>query len=362
MPHLKKLPSNLWSWRKQDKIVFIRDSYIDFRSADNPENWEGFGYDKSFLNEAGIILKNAYLWDHAIRPMYWDYPYGKHVIGGTPKGKGKFFELYERGIDPSQTQYQSLRFTSFDNPYLDRKALEEEMKDMPERVIQQEIYAQFLDDTGVVFRGVKDVMIAQPKKPEPEHMYVMGVDLAKVQDFTVITVYDRDNNSQVYQDRFKDLEWPFVKKKIQSVCRHYNNALTLIDSTGLGEPIFEDLVREGVPIEPYKFTNESKKQLIENLVVDIEQKRIQMLPIEDTLREFNNFTYDISSSGRIMYQAPVGFHDDIVMAHALAVWSLHPIIKEKEVKEPTPTQMALRQRLRRYEGDDTEQWNEWANE
>lgn len=34
----------------------------------------------------------------------------------------------------------------------------------------------------------------------------------------------------------------------------------------------------------------------------------------------------------------------------------------KQEHEPTPTQMALRQRMRRYEGDDTEQWNEWANE
>ena len=41
----------------------------------------------------------------------------------------------------------------------------------------------------------------------------MGVDLAKYQDYTVIAVYDRANNSQVYQDRFNKLDWPFKEKK-----------------------------------------------------------------------------------------------------------------------------------------------------
>jgi hypothetical protein len=74
IPKLKVLsPEGVsWHWRKQQKILTILDSYIDFRSVDQPENIEGFGYDQAFLNEAGIILKNPYLWNHAIRPMLWD--------------------------------------------------------------------------------------------------------------------------------------------------------------------------------------------------------------------------------------------------------------------------------------------------
>ena len=41
----------------------------------------------------------------------------------------------------------------------------------------------------------------------------MGVDLAKYQDYTVIAVYDRANNSQVYQDRFNKLDWLLSKEK-----------------------------------------------------------------------------------------------------------------------------------------------------
>src|SRR3990167_10059814 len=42
VPHLNKLPHTMWNWRKQAKIVEINGAYIDFRSADKPENMEGF--------------------------------------------------------------------------------------------------------------------------------------------------------------------------------------------------------------------------------------------------------------------------------------------------------------------------------
>ena len=326
LPHVMRLPKDKWEWRKQDKILKIFGAYIDFRSSDRPENIEGFGYDKFFINEAGIVLKNEYLWSNAIRPMLWDFS-ASGVIGGTPKGRGVFSDLFERGNDPMQPMYKSFRFTSFDNPYLPLDIIRKEILDMPERVVRQEVYAEFLDDSGVVFRHVSEICTLNPQKPIAGHLYIIGADLAKVQDYTVLTVFDRANNNQVFQDRFNKLEWPFQKKKIQALSQAYNHALVSIDSTGIGEPLYEDLERAGVPVEPFKFTNSSKKELIEKLSIWIEQKRFLMLNDPDTIREFNNFTYDISSTGKIRYNAPAGFHDDIVCSMGLAIWQLHEVIK-----------------------------------
>ena len=326
MPALNKLPQTMFNWRKQQKILEIKDSYIDFRSADNPENIEGFEYDEWFLNEAGIILKNEYLYNNAIKPMLWTQK-THGVIGGTPKGKGLFEQLYQRGIDPKQENYAAFRFSSFDNPYVPHDITMQDMKDMPERVVKQEIYAEFLDDTGVVFRGVKDIAILSPEEPKQDHLYVIGCDLAKVQDFTVLTVYDRKTNHQVYQVRFNQLEWPFQKQRIKDVSFKFNKALVMIDSTGLGEPIYEDLARDGVPCEPIHFTNEVKKELIEKMARWVELKNIYMLNLDETVQECNSFTYDYSEkTGRVIYGAPPGFHDDIVFSHALAIWGLSPII------------------------------------
>lgn len=347
LPHLSKLPKDQYEWQKQAKTLYIRNSYIDFRSADRPENFEGFGYEDVFLNEAGIILKDEYLWNNAIRPMLWEYK-SPAVIGGTPKGVGLFKQLAERGKDPGQPRYKYFHFSTFDNPYLDKAEIEQEIKDMPERVVKQEIFAEFLEDTGVVFRNISKVATAAPEKPKPGHLYVMGVDLAKVQDWTVLTVYDRSTNTQVYQDRFQKLDWPYQKTKIYETAKHYNNALIPIDATGVGDPIADDLLRMGLSVIPIKLTNQVKKELIEKLVLYTEQERIHLLPLTESLSEFNNFTYDISSTGRIMYSAPPGFHDDIVISHALAASELHPLQPLSTPRELTPIQQALLQAKRNH--------------
>lgn len=324
-----------WHWRKQQKILTIMDAFIDFRSVDNPENIEGFGYDYAFLNEAGIILKNEYLFQNAIRPMLWDYKCHT-VAAGTPKGEGVFKELYQRGLDPNQPEFAALTFSSFDNPYLPRDVIMEDIKSMPQRVVDQEIYAHFLDDNGVVFRGVKAIATldpAQVPKPNFNHPYVMGVDVAKLVDYTVITVYDRADNHQVFQMRFNNLEWPVVRARIKDVSMTYNNALVILDSTGVGEPIYDDLARQGVPVEHIHLTNELKKQIIEKLSSWIELRRFRMLNIEESIRELNSFTYDISKTGRVMYNAPVGFHDDIVISHGLAIWGLQPVTRQEPTEE-----------------------------
>lgn len=330
LPALTKLPPESYHWQKQQKVLRIMNSVIDFRSADTPENWEGFDYDKAFLNEAGIILKDEYLWNNAIKPMLWDEK-ARVVVAGTPKGKGIFEQLYQRGLDPDQVNYKSFKFTSFDNPYVPHDLIMEDIKDMPERVVRQEIYAEFLEDTGVVFRGTPQIAVLQPQDPKTNHLYVIGCDLAKVQDYTVLAVYDRATNHQVYQMRFNHLEWPFQKSKIQELARKYNNALVIADATGIGDPIVDDLLRAGVAVEPIHLTNEQKKQMIEKLANWIELKYLRMLQLDETIQEFNNFTYDYSEkTGRVLYNAPQGFHDDIVISHALAIWNLQPILEAKE--------------------------------
>ena len=63
-----------YTYSTQKKVMTLQNfkGYIDFRSADRPENWEGFGYDIIILNEAGIILKNDYLFTNAVLPMLMD--------------------------------------------------------------------------------------------------------------------------------------------------------------------------------------------------------------------------------------------------------------------------------------------------
>lgn len=140
-----------YDWRKQDKSLHVGSGYIDFRSADRPENWEGFGYRLVFLNEAGIILDDPYLYYNAVLPMMLDYPDSQLIAAGTPKltqGMGELFaELIEKAA-AGEPGYYTRRYTTFDNPWLndaDIKLLEHEI---PPAERPQEIEGKLVRNVG----------------------------------------------------------------------------------------------------------------------------------------------------------------------------------------------------------------------
>jgi predicted phage terminase large subunit-like protein len=141
---------------QQKKLTFVNSQgFIDFRSADRPENWEGFGYKKIILNAAGIILRNDYLYTNAVLPMMMDFADSKLFALGVPKGKikkdGKEHKFYTlaRYCEEQRPGYVLLKFSSYDNPFLnpeDIKVLETEIGNMNPQMVKQEIYGEFIDE------------------------------------------------------------------------------------------------------------------------------------------------------------------------------------------------------------------------
>jgi len=321
-PILSKLPQKYWKWRQQKKELEICGHKMDMRSADRPELIEGFAYKFIFLNEAGIILRKEYIYKNSILPMTLDYN-PDFYIGGTPKGRGLFFELYTRAKDPANEDQRHFHFTSYDNPFLPEESLQELINEIPKSIQEQEVYADFLEDSSTVFRNLEKCKGAKPQEYNSNKSYYMGVDLARLQDYTVIIVLDDDGN-QVYMDRFNEIDWSVQKTRIKQIAKKYH-VKAWLDSTGVGDPIYEDLRKEGIQVNGYKFTNESKKQLIQNLMISFEQGKIKIFGVDINpvlVNELEIFEYEMTSSGLIRYNAPEGSHDDCVIALALANWGL----------------------------------------
>ena len=329
-------------------IVYLKSgSLYQIKGADNPDSLRGAGPKGIVLDEFDTMKVEAW---QILEPIVRAND-GWAWFVGTPKGKKQLFEMYQRGQGDNK-EWKSWRLRASEAGIIAADQLEESRKTSLQSTWNQEYECEFLEGEGSVFRGVREIMTAEPKPPVAGHYYVMGVDLAKVQDYTVITVYDRSTNEQVYQKRIQTIEWPFQKKWIKDICNHYNKALVNLDATGLGDPIADDLIRDGIPVEPYKLTSESKKDIIEKLSIWIEQKKFRMLNILDTSFEFDNFSYEIGPTGRIRYQARQGFHDDIVIAQALAIWLLQPLLVNQMPKEPTILQQHLRTITKGYDQND----------
>jgi len=267
------------------------------------------------MDEGGQIKEGA--WNEALRPALMDKK-GKAFFTGTPKGRNWYFQLWTRGQDPEDINYKSWAFPSSDNPYIDPEEIKDTYKGMTDLAYRQEIMAEFLDDVGAVFRGVRKCVGGSYEEPYPSRHYYMGVDLAKHVDYTVICILDNEGHLCAF-DRFSQLDWVFQQKRIVNLAKKYN-ATVIIDSTGVGDPIHDQLSRQGLRLQGYKFTNASKKDLIENLSIQIENREISY-PNESTLiNELMMFGYKTSPSGIITYSAPENYHDDCVIALALAAW------------------------------------------
>jgi hypothetical protein len=304
--------------RSAHKITLIGEREIHFKSADGADSMRGEAVSILWMDEGGQIQEDR--WTLELRPSLMDTK-GKAIFTGTPKGKNWYFQLWTRGQDSTQSDYQSWAFSSYTNPYIDPKEIDEFKRDMPELSYRQEILAEFLDDIGSVFRRIRDCISGNLEEKQPNKSYVMGVDLAKHEDFTVIIILDQNGHLCNY-DRFSKLDWVFQSKRIIDTAQQYNNARVLIDSTGVGDPIYDYLRRSHLSVEGYKFTNASKKDLIENLSIQIENKQVSYPDIPVLLSELSLYGYKISPAGVTSYNAPEGYHDDTVIALALACWQL----------------------------------------
>lgn len=316
-------------------MVGMPPSRVWFLSADNPDNIRGFGFKGLVIDEAAAIP--ADVWHYVLRPTIAQ-TLGWAVFVSTPKGRNWFYDLFTRGLDPSETDYASFRFPSNASPYFPAKEWDEAKRTLPADVFRQEYEAEFMEDSAGVFRNIDQCLIRDieqkgaktAKADEYIRNVVIGCDVAKHTDWTVLIAMDAETGRCFAMERFNHLDWPIQKERILAFARKYRGRLVL-DASGVGDPIFDDLKRVYVDIEGFKFTAHSKTELVQRLIVGVEQRRVSWpgtrastvpgMPAWDwdvLTSEMRRYEYAIGPSGGITYNAPAGYHDDCVMALALA--------------------------------------------
>jgi hypothetical protein len=316
----------LWKFNEQELHAYhpALNTSIALKGADNEDSLRGVGLDGCVLDECATLKGNV--WPEVIRPMLADSQ-GWAMFISTPRGKNWLYDLYTKQ-DPD---LETWHYPTAVNQYIAQEEIEQMKKDMSERLFRQEILAEFLDEESGVFRKVRTCITGKFEYPVLGRFYIMGVDLAKTQDFTVLAVFDTITRHCVAFERFQDISWTEQKVRIQQLANRYNNALCFVDASGVGDPIYEDLLTSGVSCEPFKFTNESKRQLIEQLAISIEQRLITFPAVEELIAELDSFEYELTERGKIIYGAPEGKHDDCVIALALANWGLRQYVNQAQI-------------------------------
>ena len=317
-------------------IEMINGSTLWFKSGDSPDSLVGEGIDFLIIDEAARIREQV--WLEALRPNLSDPGRTGHMcMATTPRGHNWVYQEWLKGVT-GVPEYESWGipvveipvtkeritdvrggFPSWSNPYFKMAELESALK-LPQRVFMQEYAGRFLEDLGAVFQNITQAITGSLEPPVPGEEYYVGVDLGKVQDYTVAIVTNSIGHVVSF-DRFRKKSWTRQVEDIIRIAREYNDATVFIDSTGLGDPIY-DFIRVRYPhISSVKISGKSKSELIENLAISIQSGHFTYPDIPELIEELSLFGVEQTASGTVRYEAPHGFHDDCVIAAALAAWA-----------------------------------------
>lgn len=314
---LKKsqLPLNYYKFNESNQTIHINNgATIWFKSGDNPDSLFGEDVKAAVIDEASRVSEDAW---YAIRSTL-TYTRGPIKIIGNVKGKSNWFyklaRKAEKGELSNAAYFKIDVYDSIDAGIIDKEEIEEAKQTLPEHVFN-ELYLVKPQDTGQNVFG-NDAINNCITKISNNKAVCFGVDLArgkkKGSDFTSVIGLD-DKCNVCFNNRYKG-NWATQKNIISKIIK---NTPTLVDETGVGSPITEDLQSICKNVEGFTFTNKSKIKLIEGLIVAIQQNTIGF-PEGIITKELGNYIIEETRSGNSYTYNSNTSHDDTVISLSLA--------------------------------------------
>lgn len=312
------LPITVEKSEDEHRIEVLGGGSVEMWSLESDSAGRSRKYAKVVIDEAAMVPKLDQFWMENILPTLTDYN-GEAWIVSTPRGYNFFKTLFDNGQDPLNPDWKSWQLPTSTNPHIGRKFLDNVRAQMTEAAYNQEYLALFVNWEGSVFRNVSDCATAQPLDgPVAQHEYVIGVDWGRSRDYTVFTVIDRMDRKMVALDRSNKVDYALQRGRLAALRDTWKPVEIVAESNSIGQPIIEQLEKDGIRIRSFQTTNASKNQAIEQLALAFERREIQVFNDPILLGELQAFQGEQLPSGMIRYSAAGNSHDDTVMSLSMA--------------------------------------------
>jgi phage FluMu gp28-like protein len=310
---LRQADPNKQIWDSHDSDLYIslwNGAKIWFKGSDNADSLYGDDVYAAVIDEATRCREDAWI---AVRSTLTATKGPVRIIGNV-KGRRNWAYLLARMAEGGASDMAYHKLTAYDavdGGVLDLDEIESAKRILPDHVFRELYLAEPSDDGGNPFgiQAISDCTGQISNQPA----VVFGVDLAKSVDFTAVIGLDDEGRVSVCE-RWQGTDWKTTIEKIGTLI---GECPTLVDSTGVGDPVVEELQRGSPFVEGFKFSSTSKQQLMEGLAQTI-SKRELTYPDNWLRTELDIFEFEHTRTG-VKYSAPQGQHDDGVCALALAV-------------------------------------------
>lgn len=321
---LRAIPHDLRTENQTLKtITLINGAVLWFKSADKPDSLYGEDVYAAVMDEASRTKEDSWF---AVRSTLTATRGPIRIIGNVKGRRNWFYQLArkaEKGDDANFGYHKITAIDAIAAHVLEADEVEDARKVLPEAVFKELYLAEPSDDQGNPFGLRAIAACVQPMTTGP--VIVHGLDFAKKQDWTVdcgLDQYGRLGKFMRMQIGW-EAQYPLIHASI-------GTTPTLADSTGVGDVVVERLQKKpGARVEGYIFSQQSKQILMEALQIAIHTGEVSFPDAPDGVlphdhpghirRELESFEYVYTRTG-VRYEAPEGFHDDCVMALALAAY------------------------------------------
>lgn len=345
-------PESHFDAGRQVVLHFKNGTKMEFFSAERPEGMLGAAVDFVVLDEAATMPSR--IWNQIVSPTLIDHK-GSALLISTPRGRNWFYQLWKKGQDSLNEDYESWTFTTQDNPTLPEGEADRMAADMPRMEADQEIYAKWiasgssvflLEDYAIQSDPIKTSgLVDRGEKRRPTGTVFLGIDLARTNDYTVLYGTEEGTRQNVYFERMNGVAWNDQRRRIRRAVAVLRAAgaehvVLMVDEGNAGSVIVEDLLDAGYDTVGVNFSTH-KSNMVRLLANDLERGKAFVLN-DAELDEFTNYQMSMSAAGRIQYSAPDGQHDDVVSAKMLSHWGCVnegtgdiTVITELPEQEPT---------------------------
>jgi phage terminase large subunit len=184
-------------------VTLKNGSIISLKGAENPDSLRGATLSGLCIDEIASIRNWKWLWDEVLAAtiLRYDAPV---IFISTPKGYNSFYDLYQGGLE-NDPNWKSWHFTSYDNPFLSREAIDAKKAELTEDTFAQEYLADFRKFTGLVYKDFqREIHVIEPFDiPDGWNLY-RGLDFGSTNPTACLWIaVDGDDNWFVFDEHYQ---------------------------------------------------------------------------------------------------------------------------------------------------------------
>lgn len=289
-------------------IEFKNGSEILFKSAEQRDSLRGFT-----VNGLMVIDEGAFIPTEIYNILYpcCDANNAPILIISTPLFmEGEFYNLYISNSDLVKTYDWSKYDTS---KYLSTEKLEYYRQTIAPLKFRSEYLGEFITEGSYIFGNF--IKCIKQSKNVP---YYGGIDWGSGNggDYTVLTLMDREANvTHIYS--WKNLDSVLQIEEIAKVLEDFHIQVVEVEMNSIGRIYYDQLKRKTkANIIKFTTTNESKRNIIENLSTAFQKSMIGIIEDKELIKELQHYAMEKTTKG-YTYNGANGVNDDYVMSLAL---------------------------------------------